>query len=134
MHPVEARRGRGGGEARRSEGRITSDLGRAAGPSSAMRIPVSGDEAVLNRTVLQLGARSGGKYLARRTPLEGSGERSREIGGGGEEMDWRRRSLSFRNERETPSRTEPASGERKRSRNEGVAWRWLEGRAMKESP
>jgi hypothetical protein len=89
----------GGVEAMRSEGRMPPDLG----------------------------ARPGMKHLARRILLEGSGERSRDIGGGGEESDWRRWSLSFRKKHPRPQ-TEPASGETKRSRKPARL------RSMKESP
>ena len=126
MHPVEALRYDGGGEAMRSEGRMTSDLGRGGGLSSA--ITRSGDEDVRSRTSLPLGARSGRKYFARRILLEGSGQRSRDIDGGGEASDWRRRSLSFRKE-DPRSRPEPASGETKRSRKDPARLR-----SMKESP
>jgi hypothetical protein len=44
----------------------------------------------MRETLLPLGARCGGKYLARRMLLEGSGEfsrDSRDTGGGGEDGD-----------------------------------------------
>jgi len=90
-HPVEALRD--SGDARRSEGRISYDLGRAGGPSSVRSVSS-------RRTLLAIGACCGRKYLARRMVREGSGERSRDTGGGGEEIDWRLRlrSLSLRKE------------------------------------
>jgi len=115
--PVERRRGRRGGEARSGEGRIVNDLGRAGTPSSVRRVSASAEVA------LRICSGSGEKkYLARMMLLKGSGERSRDTDGRGEESDWRRRSLSLRKEH-------PALGELKRSRKEPT---WP--RSMKESP
>ena len=86
MNPEEALRS--GGEARRGEGRMSSDLVRVGRPTSAMMRLSTSPEAALWRTFLPLGARSVEQYLARRMPLEGSVERLRDTGGGSEEGGW----------------------------------------------